>query len=340
MTLAARPDPAPPAVAETASTAMAAAAKAAIEARCIMAMRNPRSWDQVRVKLLEACKRPKFAETARYAKPIGNSKVVGPSIRFAEEAMRQMGNIMAETRILFDDQDRRIVLAAVMDLERNLTYPQEIILQKTVERRFLAKGQTAISSRTNKTGQVVHLVEASEDDLLVKQNAQISKALRTSALRILPSDILEECMTQVITTVQNEDAKDPAAAKKRILDAFYELGVAPKDLEAFLGHGLEQVTPAELQLLWATYTAIKEGEATWQDVMASKEGGNGEAQPAKPAGRSESLEELAERKRKELELQQKGPPPPAPDTPAPPAADDLTLDQEIAEEDSGRRKKR
>ena len=129
--------PAPVETAETASTAVAVQARAAVEARYKMALMRPRSWDEVRVRLLAACKRPGFAETARYAKPVGGKSIEGPSIRFAEEALRAMGNAYVETMVVFDDDERRIVRVTVTDLEANLSYPHDITLRKTVERRRL-----------------------------------------------------------------------------------------------------------------------------------------------------------------------------------------------------------
>ena len=79
----ARPKPTP--VVETTAGALAAQAKAAVEARYIMAMQRPRDWDQVRLSLLKECDRTNFAEVAIYRKPVGQG-IEGPSIRFAEAA--------------------------------------------------------------------------------------------------------------------------------------------------------------------------------------------------------------------------------------------------------------
>lgn len=260
-----------PAAGETASTAVAAQAKAMVEARYLMALGRPRSWMEVRQRLLETCRRPGFAAVARYAKPIGDrKKIEGPSIRFAEEALRAMTNVLVEAVIVFDDDEKRIVRVNVTDLEANLSYPSDIVLSKTVERSKLREGQKAIRARTNASGNMVYLVEATEDDLLVKQNAQQSKTIRTGALRILPADIQEEAMEVVLDTLRKEDARDPKESAKRIADLFYRHGVSASELEAFLGHKLEMITSAEVSLLRAIYTALKEGEATWADVMEEK----------------------------------------------------------------------
>jgi hypothetical protein len=255
---------------ETAAMAVAAQAKAAIEARYILALRQKRSWNMVRSNLLHECERPSFAAVARYRKPIGKG-VEGPSIRFAEAALRCMTNVFPETLIVYESQEKRIVQVTVTDLECNVTYSSQIVIDKTVERKKLADGQQPISERKNSYGDVVYLVPATEDDLLNKQNALISKALRTNALRLLPGDILDECMTQVKKTQAAEVKKDPDAEKKNILDNFDEIGVRPIDIEAYIGHSLDRIVPAELVELRKVFVAIRDGDATWDKVMESRE---------------------------------------------------------------------
>lgn len=254
---------------ETASTAAAVQAKTQVEARYMMAMHNPRSLMQFRRKLLDACQRPRFAQTARYAKPVGGGKVVGWSIRFAEECARALGNLLVESAVIYDNPDIRIVRVMVTDLEANLTYPTDVTIAKTVERSTLKAGQTALRTRVNSSGKPVHIVEATDDDILNKQNALVSKAIRTAVLRVVPGDILEEAEEEVAKTVRRDDAQDPAAKAKQIADAFYSHGVMPDQLERVLGHPLAQVTPAEVTMMRTWITAIKDGDASWRDIEAS-----------------------------------------------------------------------
>lgn len=255
---------------ETASTAVAAQARASVEARYLVALKNPRSWDLVRVRILNSCKRPAFAEGARYSKPIGGQSVVGPSIRFAEEALRAMGNVYVESMVIFDDDERRIVRITGTDLEANLSYHTDLLILKTVERSSVREGQAVVSTRMNTRGKKVYIIEATDDDLLVKQAAMTSKAVRTIGLRLLPGDILEEAMNLVAETLMKEGAKDPDSARKRICDAFFDLGVDPLALEDYLGHKLDQTSPAELNLLRTIYQALKDGETTWAEVLETK----------------------------------------------------------------------
>lgn len=263
---------------ETAAAAVAAREKAAVEARYIVALRRPRDMETVRVRLLKECDRPGFAEVARYKKPTGGKFIEGPSIRFAEAALRCLGNVYPEQSIVFEDDQQRIVRVTVTDLESNLSYASEVLVKKTVERRE-PKGEV-ISERVNSTGKKVYLLYATDDEVQNKQNALISKALRNSGLRLLPGDVVEECMERVLATQRVKDKEDPDAAKRKLVDAFFSLGIEPADLQAYLGHSLDRVEPIELADLRSIYATIRDGEATWDAVMEAR-GTTGSAAEAK-----------------------------------------------------------
>lgn len=254
---------------ETAALAQAEQAKAAVQSRYIMAMRNPRDWDTVRIRILKECSRPGFAEVARYHKPIGKG-VEGLSIRFAEAAIRCMTNILVESHVIFDDHEKRQIRVSVTDLESNVTYPIDVVLAKTVERRQLKPGEVALSVRMNSQNQPTYTLPATEDDILNKQNALVSKAIRTGGLRLLPGDIQDEAEAAILETLKKRDSADPDAAKKKVLDAFASLNIMPGDIKQYVGHPVEQLNAAELQELRALYTAIKDGEATWAAAIESK----------------------------------------------------------------------
>lgn len=257
---------------ETAAAAVAAQAKAAVEARYIVAMRRPRDVDDVRVKLLKECRRPSLAKVAIYSKPVGNQKLQGLSIRFVEMALRCMGNIVADTMTVFDGRDRRIVRVTLTDLESNITYPKDITIEKTVERSSLNDGRVAISSRKNSYGKTTYLVPATEDEMLNKENALVSKAIRTSGLRLIPGDLQDEALEVIRKTMARRDAEDPDTARREVADAFATLGVMPSALAEYLGHDLGTTSPAELQDLRTVYAAIRDGEATWPELLAAKLG--------------------------------------------------------------------
>ena len=253
---------------DTHQAALAAAASASVNARFIMAIQRPRSWDDVRVRLLKECARPGFAEVARYNKPIGKG-VRGPSIRFAEACFRYSQNMDAPVTTTFEDRFKRILHVQIVDFESNASYSADITIDKTVERREI-KDRSVLSQRKNSSGNTVFLVEATEDELLNKQNALVSKALRTLILRMIPGDIIEEGQKACVATLDREDAKDPAMARKRMVDRFAELGIMPRDLEALVGHSLDALQPAELAELRDAYATVRDGEGTWRSILEAK----------------------------------------------------------------------
>lgn len=262
-----------PAVAMSASennaVAMAAQQKAIVEARYKMALARPRDLDKVRQDMLKDAQRPSFANVAIYHKPVGKG-IEGPSIRFVEAAIRNMTNILTETSTISEDDERRVIRVAVSDLETNTYFSQDVTVTKTVERSKLPQGEKPIRVRTNSYGKPVYILHGTDDDILNKQNALISKAVRTLGLRLIPGDLVDEALFYVRQTQTRQDAQNPDAAKNRIIDAFAQLGVQVEMLKDYIGHELSALDPNELQTLRAIYSAIKDGETTWKAVMDEK----------------------------------------------------------------------
>lgn len=276
---------------ETAVAAAAATARAMVEARFVMALQRPRDWDDVRAKLLRAIERPGFAGKhgekskpgqAWFSKPIGDG-VEGLTIRFAEEVFRCMGNVDARPVTVYEDATRRIVEVTVLDLESNLSFASTVLVPKTVERKFLKKGEVALSVRTNSQGEPTYTRLATEDEIMSTQGSLISKAMRTNGLRLLPGDIRAECETRIQAIRFGEAATNPDGVRKEISDAFNKLNVVPSALKQYLGHELALATPAELSELRELYKAIKDGKVTWVEALRSVMEERGEAEAPKKA---------------------------------------------------------
>lgn len=254
---------------ENAAIAMATQQKAIVEARYKMALARPRDIDMVRQAMLKDARRPSFANVAIYHKPVGKG-IEGPSIRFVEAAIRNMTNILTETSTVSEDDERRVIRVAVSDLETNTYFSQDVTVTKTVERSKLPQGEKPIRVRTNSFGKPVYILHGTDDDILNKQNALISKAVRTLGLRLIPGDLVDEALFYVRQTMAKQDAADPDAAKNRLIDAFAQIGVAVESLKEYVGHELSALDPNELQTLRAIYSAIKDGETSWKAIMDEK----------------------------------------------------------------------
>ena len=282
-------------MADPAAISAAEYARARIETAYKMALYRPRDEDNARVKILKECLRPGFAEKAEYAKPVAGGRICGPSIRFAETALRLWGNVLYDHQVVFDGPDARRVKVSVMDMETNTSFSHEIQIPKTVERRD-PRDREIIGERTNSMGSKVFIVRATEDEIRTSIAAAVSKALRNEGLRLIPQDIIDEAMEAAAKTRREKDRQDPDSARKKLCDAFAAQGILPKDLKVYLGHDIATLTPAETEDLRQIYTTIKDGEAKWSDYLTPEEphtpGDDGAA--AKAKSRAKALRESME----------------------------------------------
>lgn len=248
--------------------ALAEQVKATVQAKFLMAYQCPRDTEDARQRLLASCRRPGFAKKAIYHKPIGKG-IEGPSIRFAEEAIRTWGNIDVDTLIIFEDEFVRKIRVTCTDLERNASFAKSLTIDKTVERSN-KKDRDVISQRTNSKGSITYIVKATEDELNQKEAALISKAIRNEGLRLIPDDIVEEALAIVKKTRSGSIEKNISDEQKRIFDAFAQLGIQPKQLREYIGHN-NPFDANEIGELRAIYQTINDGEAKFSDYLEQKE---------------------------------------------------------------------
>ncbi len=266
-----------------ATEALVAKARASVEACVIAAKRWPRNMLDSRQRILEDCRRPDFAKVAMYARPVGGgAKAEGLSIRFAEAALRAMGNMSSTSETIYDDAAVRIVRVQVVDYETNAQWSKDLSIPKTVERKQLKRGQRPLAERVNSGGERVFIVEASDDDLATKEAALISKASRTCILRLIPGDIQDEAKRMIREVASKADAKDPLGARNRMLDSFSMIGVKPSQIEAWLGHEIDTISPDEGAELRELHAAIKERETSWSEALAQRIADREDAKPKAP----------------------------------------------------------
>jgi hypothetical protein len=278
--------------ADMSPAAAAAAARARIEARVVLAMRNPRDEDKFRKKLLHDCKRPGFADVAMYRKPVGRKRNAQTgeweeafaedfSIRFIEAALRHWKNVHTTAAITYEDDRKMLINVEVLDIENNIAHSRDMMLEKLVERREIKKGRTVRGVRENSYGDTVYLVDATADEFRNKFGAECSKLMRDNGKRLLPGDVLEECRRAVQETMADENAKDPDSARKKIFDRFGVLGISPDMLKAYLERPVESLNPRDLAELGVLYNGLRDGDIVWADVMRVKhEPAEGEAAQA------------------------------------------------------------
>ncbi len=248
----------------------AAAVRAAEEIKVAyqMALYRRRNIQQARQVLMDVCARPSFALLVEWEKPVGGRKIRGVTIRLIEEAIKAYGNIQTTKTTVYEDAVSRKIVVKVIDLENNISYEDETVIQKAVERSQFGD-RTVISQRTNSKGEQVYLVDATEDEMLGKTNAQVSKMIRTLAKRLIPADLIEYGVTVAKRTVRKADSVDPKKASNEIFDSFKNIGITPDMVAVYVGSNKPIFTADELDSLRGLYTALKDKETTWREVVES-----------------------------------------------------------------------
>lgn len=261
------------------TAAMVARETALIQSRFVMAYKRPRNIHDVRQDLLKTCERPRFAEKAWYSRPVGREKneetgeweekvAEGLSVRFAEAAALSMGNVDTYDEVVVDNDDYREIRVTALDLEKNTSYSRIVHVAKVIERKKLGRGQVPIGKRTNSYGDQVFLVRGNDDQLRTKELAEIAKAQRTLVLKLIPSDIKDECLDRVRAVVEKGIKDDPQAALLALVDAFGKLGVKASELTTYVGgRALDALGPPDIMHLRGVFSAVSQGMVTWHDVM-------------------------------------------------------------------------
>lgn len=260
--------------ASTAAMAAVSREQAEIQAAIISAKRFPRDEQAAGAKVLTACKRPGFAEKARYVFPRAGKKITGPSIGFAREAARAWGNIQSGYRITDWTPDRTTVEGYALDTETNTRQAFSTTFRNLVQRR----------QQDGSTGWV-RPDERDYRELLAKHGAVVQ---RNALLGLLPPDLVEDAMEQVSITIRaaarGELTESRDQTIRRLVSAFMELGVKQAELEAYLEHPMDTVTEDEIGDLRGVYRAISDGQMKREEIFPhqSPPAKAGQAVPADP----------------------------------------------------------
>ena len=299
---------------ETSSAAVAARETAMVQSRVILAARNPRDVERFRVSLLKECRRPGFAGMVEYHRPVGKQYneatqeweekiAIGPSVHLIRTAIALYQNMLVDSATMYDSAELRLVHAYVLDLENNVSWARTIAISKTVEKRgFLKKGsktdweppkdRVVVSERFNSKDQKVYTVLATEDEVRTKEARLLAIGQRENGRSVLPRDIIDEARTVANETLDSQDKADPDAAMRKLIDAFAELNVNPKDLATYVGHTLDRLGPAELKELRGVFVSVREGESNWDEILATKVASRGGSREGANAAAGERMTQL------------------------------------------------
>lgn len=246
-------------------------ARGEVDMQVSTARRYPRSIKQFKERALNlATLDEETAGSCFYTLPArkgGDGKPIeGPSARLAEIVAGSWGNIRAQASVVSDDGEFITAQGRCWDLETN------VAISVDVRRRI-----------TDKFGK-----RYSADMINTTANAACSIALRNSVFKVVPMAIVKPVYEQA-RKVAIGDAQTLVSRRAKMVDEFKKMGVPPERVYAVVEKAsIEDITLDDIGTLRGLYTAIKEGDATIDEVFpAPAKPSNGTEQ--KPASKSDEL---------------------------------------------------
>lgn len=202
-----------------------------------------------------------------YALPRDGKTIEGPSARLAEIVASAWGNCRAGSRVVAEDAEFVTAQGVFHDLERNVSITYE------VRRRI-----------TDRNGR-----RFKPDMIAVTGNAACSIALRNAVFKGVPKafwssiyDAARQAAVGDVKTISNKRADALAYLQK--------MGVTAEQVVAALGvGGIEDIGSDELTILRGFITAIKDGDASVDQVFGGQEPtGTGKPRVAPPRAKEQT----------------------------------------------------
>lgn len=193
--------------------------------------------------------------------------VEGPSIRLAEALIGAWGNAEAGWKEVARHWDPKGAdgkgcmvsecVAFCFDKETNVRREIAFTVNHTRDKNEYEGGKKVMK----------RVALESERDVYELCANMASRRIRACILQVLPGWLTEEALAATKKTLENGDSR-PLADMIRSMEAkFLEYGVSRAQLEANLGHKLEETTRPEVVKLGKVYNSIADGMVRVKDVF-------------------------------------------------------------------------
>lgn len=172
--------------------------------------------------------------------------IEGPSVRLAEIVAASWGNLRVASQIVGNDGKFITARGVCHDLETNVAVACE------VKRRI-----------TDRHGRTYN-----DDMQVVTGNAAGAIAFRNAVFKVVPKAVISNAIGEIKQALTQDTAADLEETKKKMFSAFAKRGVTKDMILAYFGvESEEQVTAEVVAELRTTFTAIKEGQATAEELF-------------------------------------------------------------------------
>lgn len=221
-----------------------------VQGQIVMAKKFPRNEEQSFCRIIQACQRRSLAEKAEYEYPRGGQKVTGPSIRLAEVAAQNWGNIDFGIVELEQRSGESQVMAYAWDLETNTR-------------------QTKIFSvphiRSTKKGNIPLTDPRDIYELVANQGA---RRMRACILGIIPGDVIEAAVEQCHKTLEGAEQRPLKDVIREVVLYFQrDFNVPTEALEKYIGCKSDAFSMNDCIRLRKVYMSIKDGMAKREEIF-------------------------------------------------------------------------
>lgn len=225
--------------------------RAAIDIQVSTAKRYPRNLRRVLDNsVVIATMNKATAETCRYAKPVGNKTINGPSVHLARIICQQYGNIRVQQRIKSIEHKSIIAEAVAFDMETNYAVSVE-----------------ARRSIITKSGQRYA-------DSVIETNAMAILAIaeRNAILKVIPKSIIDHVYNEAFKCAYGDlsDSAKLLKERERIFKEFKNTyGAEEADVIKFIGlNTKEAIEPENIADLVGILQSLKDKEITIEELLA------------------------------------------------------------------------
>lgn len=224
---------------------------AEVQASLAIAKRFPRDQIAAMDRILNACQRPRMAESAVYQYARGGTSVTGPSIRLAEMLAQNWGNMQYGVRELSQSNGESTVEAFAWDLETNT---RQTKIFQVPHIRYTRSG----SKRLEDPRDIYELISNNG-----------SRRVRACILGVIPGDVVDAAVSQCDQTLRASADISPAAVQK-LVTRFEDYGVTKEMIEKRIQCRVDAIKPAQVMSLIKIGTSLKEGMSSADDWFDMK----------------------------------------------------------------------
>lgn len=221
-----------------------------VKAQIFMAKQFPRDQYTAMTRILEAVKRPSLAQAATYQYARAGSNITGPSIRLAEVAAQNWGNIDYGVRELERREGESVAQAYAWDLETNVR----------VEKTF-----TVSHKRDTKRGSKELTADRDIYELVANNGA---RRLRAAIMEVIPGDIFEKAVAQATKTLEGQSETPLADRVARMLKAFdNDYNVTRDMVEKRIQRNVDAINEHQFGDLVRIFQSLKDGMGSVDDFF-------------------------------------------------------------------------